>query len=368
MLDDATGSGFTFEQLEQQIIGETLVAGRYGLLVDYDIDSAARIKPYTAENIINWRCKTYDDGYKLSLVVLAECADDLSEDGFEWKEQIQYRVLRLVDSVYIQEVYDHDGNLTSSIVPTDYNNNYFNQIPFAFVGSENNDAYVDSIPLYDLAVVNLGHYRNSADYEESIFITGQPFLVVNVGEASPEEFKAATPGGLLFGSRAGLVISNGGSANILQANPNQLADAAMKRKEEQAAAIGARLIAPPGGRETAEGARIRFGSQNSALYTLTKNVSLALEQCLLWASMFMQEAPEESEIQLNDQFYEDSADPNLIAQQIMLFDKKLMNAEEIRTNLDSVGIKLSDSYDYVPTPQADVNNNNPEGNNDGNIE
>ncbi len=84
--------------------------------------------------------------------------------------------------------------------------------------------------------------------------------------------------------------------------------------------------------------------------------------------MFMQEAPEESEIQLNDQFYEDSADPNLIAQQIMLFDKKLMNAEEIRTNLDSVGIKLSDSYDYVPTPQADVNNNNPEGNNDGNIE
>ena len=28
--------------------------------------------------------------------------------------------------------------------------------------------------MYDLAVLNIAHYRNSADYEESCFVTGQP--------------------------------------------------------------------------------------------------------------------------------------------------------------------------------------------------
>jgi hypothetical protein len=50
----------------------------------------------------------------------------------------------------------------------------WNYIPFTFVGSVNNDETPDLPPLYDLAVLNVAHYRNSADYEESCYMVGQP--------------------------------------------------------------------------------------------------------------------------------------------------------------------------------------------------
>lgn len=357
LIDDATGYDFGLEQLAQQVIGEVLTTGRYGLLVDYPTEDnkgdQARIKPYLAESIINWKYKEVGSEYKLSLLVLKECTDETSDDGFEWVEKIQYRVLVLdQENVYHQVIYDEEGNIVGSTTPVDYHGNSLDEIPFTFVGSENNDACMDSIPLYDLAVVNLGHYRNSADYEESIFVTGQPFIVINLGETNEDEFRAANPNGIKFGSRAGLTVGMGGSAQLLQANPNQLADTAMKRKEEQAAAIGARLIAPPGGRETAEAARIRFGSQNSALYTITKNVSLAFQSCLEFVSLFMMESPLDSDFALNDQFYEEDADPNLIAQQLMCVQSGVMTREEVRANLGKSGVELDDETVLPPLPEV----------------
>ena len=46
-------------------------------------------------------------------------------------------------------------------------------IPFQFLGSENNDTSIDDSPLYDMAEVNIGHYRNSADYEEAAYRSGE---------------------------------------------------------------------------------------------------------------------------------------------------------------------------------------------------
>ena len=46
-------------------------------------------------------------------------------------------------------------------------------IPFIFCGALNNSPDVDKSPVYDIAEVNIAHYRNSADYEESCFIAGQ---------------------------------------------------------------------------------------------------------------------------------------------------------------------------------------------------
>ena len=130
--------------------------------------------------------------------------------------------------------------------------------------------------------------------------------------------------------------------SLVQANANQLAAVAMTEKKADAASIGARLISPPGGRETAEAARIRFGSQNSSLYIVTKNVSLAFEEQLEYLAQFMLEVPQDSEFELNNQFYEEDADPNLIASEMMLFDRGLMTSEEIRMNLDKSGIQLGD--------------------------
>jgi hypothetical protein len=348
LIDDSTGYNFTIEQFAQQVIGELLDTGKHGILVDYPEnptdDSVARFKPYCAEAIINWRYQEYGSEYKLQMVVLKENITVPGVDKFDWQPAVQYRVLFLDENgFYNQEVYNQDEVISKAAFPVlNYHGAPMDEIPFQFIGSENNDATMDMIPLYDLAIVNLGHYRNSADYEESIFVTGQPMVVVNLGDHNEQEFKQANPGGIRFGSRSGLIVGAGGSATLLQANANQLAQTAMNDKKADAVSIGARLIAPPGGRETAEAARIRFGAQNSALYIITKNASLGLEQCFDWAAEMQMAEPVDSELELNNQFYEEDADPNLIASEMMLFDRGLMTSQEVRMNLDKSGIQLGD--------------------------
>lgn len=331
LYDDVTGGGVNIWQLSQYITGEVLQLGRFGILIDYYQDGkAAYLKPYCPENIINWKTTYINGECVLSLVVLTEDMVQDSEDIFSQDTKKQYRVLRLdKNNNYIQEEYNENKELINTILVTDYNGTPFNYIPFVFIGSENNDWAVDPQPLYDMAIVNLGHYRNSADYEESIYICGQPYPVVTIGDASIDDFNSANPNGVLFGSRKGLVLPTNGSASLLQANANQLVAQAMKEKLEQARAIGARLIAPSTGRETAEAAKTRYGSQHSALYTLTSNISWAMTLCLEIAAMFMTDKKPKIVYQLNSQFYDETADPNLIAQQLLCFDRGIIGKQEI---------------------------------------
>ena len=341
--DDATGFGLDLNQLSVKVVNEILQTGRLGLFTDF-MGDLAYIKPYCAESIINHKCRLVNGKYQLCLVVLEEHRDytDYSNINamFEPQEECIYRVLFLNDQgIYQQAIYNKDSVLIEDIItPLKADGSVWNEIPFVFIGSENNDPDFDAIPLYDLAVINLGHYRNSADYEEAIFIAGQPFPVICVGDTSIEEFKAANPNGVTFGSRSGLTVGMHGNATLLQANANQLPDEAMKRKEEQAAAIGARLIAPAGGRETAEGARIRYSAQNASLYLMTYNISEAFEDSLEYVCEFMGADDSNIEFELNTQFYDESADPNLIAQQIMMFDRGIIARTDILDYARKTGV------------------------------
>jgi hypothetical protein len=187
---------------------------------------------------------------------------------------------------------------------------------------------------------------------ETMFMCGQVVPVVNTGEVGEEQWHQANPNGILIGSRSPIVVGMGGNFDFKQAQPNTLPQQVMNDLEKQAAAIGARLISPAGGRETAEAARIRYGSQNSVLYSITRNISKGIEQALWYASLFMMENPEESEYELNDQFYEENADPNLIAQQIMLLDRGLMSGKEIRDNLKRTGVRLEDVEPQIDPMQG----------------
>jgi hypothetical protein len=344
LLVDATGTNLDLHELAKFAVGDVQETGRLGLLVDYPprpefitkeqeemMQYKARIKPYTAESIINWKTITVGSKTMLSMVVLRECVDCIDEkDGFNWVEKEQYRVLFLDENgMYNQQIWDEQYNVViDSIVPLDANGQPFMYIPFHFIGSENNDWHIDPIPLYDLAVVNLGHYRNSADYEESIFLNGQPTAIFG-GDADIETFKEVYGNNIKIGSRMAYYLGPSAKGEFMQTNPNQLADTAMQRKEEQAVAIGARLIAPAGGRETAEAARIRYGSQNSALHTLVDNVSKGIKRAILDVARFMG-VEVDVEYELNRQFYEDTADAQLIAQQIMLLDRGVIAADDIR--------------------------------------
>lgn len=372
--NDATGNKLTLEKLAQKTTGEVLQAGRYGLLVDYprqdinltvaDIESLqlkARIYQYTAESIINWQVTMINGQSVLSLVVLSEYVDSLAEDGFTWEQSVRYRVLRLIDGIYTQTVYnDDDEIIEETYSPVDFNGQVWNYIPFVFVGSEDNDVDIDISPLYDLTELNIGHLRNSADYEESVRITGQPTLILST-DMSAEQFAAANPNGVKIGARQGHNLGVGGSAAFLQAAPNQLADVAMKRKEEQAVAIGARLITPVSSNETAEAARIKHGGDISVLSIIANNVEAAIIQCLSWVSKFMQKNTDENEIEfkLNDDFFHTTINPQLLVSEMQLLDRGIIAPKDIRDIL-----RKSDVIDADRTDEdidGDLGNINPLG-------
>ena len=342
--DDATGDGRNLNQLSKQVLDEVMTTGRVGVLIDYPrvesglsmrdtVDLAARLIMYRSENIINWSVKRQNGTSHIDFVVLYEPRLELQEDGFDWDMEEYYRVLRLdQEGYYFQAIYGPDLELEATMYPTDKDGNKLREIPFVFIGSEDNNEDVDKAPLYDIASLNIGHYRNSADYEESVFVVGQPTVFVS-GSWGLEEFKEALPQGIKFGSRAGYFLGENGNAKLVQASPNQLAEVAMKQKMQQAAQIGARLISEPGGRETAEAARMRYSSQNSVLHTVVMNVNHGIDNCLRLATIFMGGNIDEIEFILNTKFYEETADPNVIAQTILLYDRGLMSKQEVREDL-----------------------------------
>lgn len=342
---DATGDGRGLEQFSKQVLCESLVAGRSGILVDFPRntggvsirdteDLKARMIMYKAENIINWDIERKGSKDVIKYVVLFEPTLEHPEnDPFGWELKDKYRLLALdEEGFYYQAVYDESLELVDLVYPTDMNGQGIMEIPFCFVGAADNNAETDKAPLYDIALVNIGHYRNSADFEEAVFVVGQPTIFVS-GSWGIEEFKEALPQGIKFGSRAGYFLGEGGDAKLVQANPNQLAQEAMRSKEKQVAAIGARLIAEPGGRETAEAARMRYSSQNSALHTVVLNVDLAILKALVYCTVYMGGNPDSASFKLNRQFYDESADPNLIAQTIMLYQNALITKKEARDEL-----------------------------------
>ncbi len=351
--EDATGYRMPLEKLCQECVGEVLMTGRYGLLVDYpasdenlsqaditEMNLKARIYRYTAESIINWQEKLINGVPILSLVVLKECYDELGEDGFQWISKTQYRVLRLLDGEYVQYIYDGDKlEIVSFCVPKDASGNSWEFIPFVFIGSEDNDSDIDFLPLYDLAMLNIGHLRNSADYEESVHIVGQPTLFIQT-EMTDEQFIAQNPNGVMLGVRKGHNLGVGGKAELLQAAPNQLADEAMKRKEEQAIMVGARLISKALDRETATAAKMRHSGETSILSTIANNVEQSLELCCDYIMRFMTDvnATDSTDIQLNNQYFDKDIDPNLLMAEVQMLTAGIIGKSDVRQTLRAYGL------------------------------
>jgi len=345
---DANGAGLSLDQMARSATGETLEAGRHGLLTDYPEASPglsraqveqmklrANILAYPAKSILNWRTEQVGGVTMLSLVVLAEPVEEVAPDGFSVDEKTRYRVLRLEDGLYHQEIYSDDGELVGFSEPKNASGQRWKEIPFAFSGSQNNDPSVDKAPLLDIAELNIAHYRNSADYEESSFMVGQPTpYVAGLSQAWVDE---VMKGGLMLGSRTAWALPDGGSAGLLQADPNQMPLKGMGEKEQQMIKIGAKIITDTTGQETAEGAKIRFAGSTSQLGILVGNVEAAMIKSIKWCGEFMGESGD-PELEINRQFYDATLDPQMVIAQIQLLDRGVIATNDVRDGLRRGGM------------------------------
>jgi hypothetical protein len=298
---DIDGAGVSLYQQSQSVLGAVLKKGRNGLLVDYPhTERPASVADQTAglirasiisidaTQIINWRSTKIGGVHRLSLVVIKEVSEIETNDGFGVKCVDQYRVLKLVDGVYTVEIWEKAGDdwaVSATYQPENAAGKKWAVIPFTFVGAENNDKAVDQSPLYDLAVVNIAHYRNSADYEDSAFLVGQaqPWM-----SGLDEEWRDhLEEKGVAIGSRTPILLPENGAFGIEQAEPNTMVKEAMDQKERQMVALGARLVERGQAVKTATEAQGEIEAEHSVLSLAAKNVGEAYTVAIQWMAEFM---------------------------------------------------------------------------------
>jgi len=354
VLDDANGDGLTLTQFAKKATRFTLSLGRAGILTDYpaieggvskaDINGGSiqpTITVYRATEIINWKTSKTLNKTVYTLIVLKEFYDSEDDaDGFSVTLKEQIRVLRLRDGVYGVQLYRSGAVYGEEIIPTDSNGNSFDVIPFTFIGSENNDSEVDYAPMLSIASINIGHYHNSADYEESSFTTGQPTVVVS--GITEEWAKNVLNGELRMGARGGIMLPEGGGANLLQTEPNTMPFEAMLHKERQMVALGAKLVENKEVQRTATEAGIDNANETSVLANIAKNVSAAIVFALEFAARFVGVEGEEIKYALNTDFMIARMTAQDRAQIIAEWQGGAITFEEMRGALRKTGVATLD--------------------------
>ena len=324
--DDIDGGGISIYQQSQMALSNVLQAGRAGLFVDYPTtpigvsvaDKAtgafqATVKLYPALSITNWRTTKIAGKSVLSMVVLQEQHEEAGEYAIE--RVAQYRVLRLTAAGYTQEVQRKVGEgwtiVEGPFFAKDSAGNPWREIPFTFIGAVNNDPNIDRPPLQDIASLNVAHYRNSADYEESVFFVGQaqPWMA---GLTVEWRDHLEAQKNIYFGSRAPILLPEGGSFGLAQAAANSMAFEAMSHKEELMQAMGARLLTPGGAVKTATEAQGDSEAEHSVLSLAVSNVSEAYNRALAWMALFNGDG--DGLFTINQEFTRPTLDPNMLAQ------------------------------------------------------
>jgi len=365
---DCNGRGVTLIQQAKKTLTSTLAFGRCALLVDFpkgavDLDGNPRaftrqevmdglarptIQYYGPTDIINWRYEQKGAVSVLSLVVLVEDYI-IKDDGFEIQRGTQCRVLRLRDGMYEMEVWQRTDEkqegpyyLIGTFQPRDSKGQRFGYIPFYFIGSQNNDAQIDKPPMYDIANLNIGHYRNSADYEDSVYMVGQPTpYFAGLTQTWVDEVLKGT---IQLGSRGAVPLPEGGSAGLIQAEENSMVKEAMDQKERQMVALGAQLVQDKQVQRTLGEAKMEATVIASTLTSCARNVSQAFESALLAAASFSgaQIDADKLKFQLSTDFAIAKLSPEDRQQLIAEFQGGLVSFTEARAQLRQSGIATLD--------------------------
>jgi len=301
LVRNADGSGRSIYQASQHSLRLISKHYRCGVYVDYPQVAPSRnraedklknafpmIHILKAASVEDWDHIIVGNQKKTSFVKIRESVATRSADGFGREIKDQYRVLRLEETetghVYTVQIYTQNEKGEwiegGKYIPTDYHGKTWSYIPFTFCGAVDNTDEIGNAPLLELAEINLAHYRNSADVEESGFIVGQP--IISMPNITTEQYKIIKEDGLAIGGRSGFPTK----IEIVQAKENNLAKTLMTDKWAQMKEMGARLIEVGSANKTATQADNEDSVQHSVLSLAVSNISEAFQMALRWCAKF----------------------------------------------------------------------------------
>lgn len=386
LVKNVDGAGTSLYQQAQETLINVLGPGRHGLYADWsEPQKGGIIKAYHAENIINWKYRNVNGEMKLTLVVLEE---DVEVEGprFELQTRKQWRELALEDDKFVVRLWidgsneepqlvmqtNSDGEQVQELVVRSQVET-FDFIPFVFVGSDkNNGERIGPSPLYGLASLNLAHFRNSADHEDSVFYTGQaqPYMTgldiewrnwMMAPTVMDENGNFVSTGQRMYvGSRAPLLLPQGATFGYASPDPNTLTSDAMKHKEAQMIAIGARLIEPskPGSRTATEDNNDKE-TTTSVLAMCVANVNEAYQQVLAWCARWKgrKEIKTDDWFHITQEFVGTKVDPATLREVVASWQTGITAKNDVRDYMRKVGLLGSERTNELI--EADIEKEGP---------
>jgi hypothetical protein len=344
---NADGGGNSIYQLSQSACDEVLRKGRAGVAVTFPITDGevkrqdiisgryvATMHHYTAEEILNWRTEQYGAESRLVMVVTREQIDSAAGDYYINQKELVYREMYLdferdaegqaigkERKIYRERVWrkaiDKSLYVESHHTPLDAAGRPWETIPFQFIGSRTNDVKVTEPPFAGLVELNVGHYRNSADYEDSVYFCGQaqPWM----SGLTQSHIDMLNSEQMYVGSRNLLGVPSGETFAFAQAQPNTMVREAMDSKVIAMIQMGARLMQQGSATKTATQADQDQETTTSLLAMVASNVSEAYTQALEWVCRFMGADPTGAMYNLSQDFINLKANPQELAQIIAGF-------------------------------------------------
>lgn len=232
---------------------------------------------YPMEDVLEWRYGTINGKREVVFLKLSETWDDI-EDEWTIKLRPQIRVFDIVEGQARCRVFRETGagwEVYSETFLRKSSGQPFTYVPAVLFGPVKNEPAKP--PILDLVEVNRSHWQNSADLEHGLHFTGLPTPYVAGHTFDQGEV-------VRLGSKTLFAFENtGAKLEFASFSSDGLAglESALDRKEQQMAALGARMLAPEGSQaESGEALAIRRGGENSALGKLAESVSRCMELLL----------------------------------------------------------------------------------------
>ena len=289
--EKCSADGETLEEFHQHISAELLTMGRYAILVDAPADGGdPYLAGYKAEQLINWRAQPVRD-----LFVLDESGLRQDED-FVWRNRDQWRVLRLVNGTYTQEVHvdttpiqssnmlliESNAHQVNTLSPVTRTQRPFVEIPFVVAGPRSLTLRVEKPPLIGIANSAISIYQLDADYRHQLYMTGQETLFLS-GITDSKELPQVVGAGAIHGIPMGAVPQYVGASGRGMEQHAKAIDAEMRKAERIAAA----MFEDEGGKshESGSARALRYAARTASMVTVAFASAKALERALRYAAL-----------------------------------------------------------------------------------
>tara|TARA_B100000700_G_scaffold189815_1_gene209185 strand:- start:49020 stop:50399 length:1380 start_codon:yes stop_codon:yes gene_type:complete len=269
--DEATADGFPLKTLFLRAVLGLLAYGRQPLLADWDGEGRPYVAAYGALDAINWREADNNGRRDLVLSVLKEAVH--KGDEFSHDSEARYRVLDLFEGAYRVRLLADNGEPVEDESTPGTDQGPLDFIPLVYLGSTDNNADTDEIPLLTMAKAALKSYQLSADYYTSLHYTAhpQPWVAADLGDKDLS----------VSGPMAAWMIPEGGQVGYLEFEGAgvEATRTAMQDQRNTALEAGARVI-DAGADESGEARKARQSDQHTSLYSVVVTAAEGIEQLL----------------------------------------------------------------------------------------